>query len=188
MKNFTGVVFVVLKKSTDSLKVLESQDGMIWGKVKRFFFGCCLSNESNWHFERAPEPSDIFWENLNISTLARILSGCFSWILTFIQILICFSIVTEINNLQQEKMQNIRANSLNGKLSAKDQAELLFISTTVSGSVFILNFLLKFSIRFISRWELHETQTKLNVSVALKLTIARFMNSSFVLYSVNINS
>ena len=56
------------------------------------------------------------------------------------------------------------------------------------GSVFILNFFLKFSIRFISRWELHETQTKLNVSVALKLTIARFMNSSFVLYSVNINS
>jgi len=93
---------------------------MIWGKVKRFFFGCCLSNESNWHFERAPEPTDIYWENLDVSTLARIIAGCISWILTAVQILICVAIIASIKYWQQEEMDKIRAKSSDGKLSFND--------------------------------------------------------------------
>jgi hypothetical protein len=36
--------------------------------------------------------------------------------------------------------------------------------------------------------EKHETQTKLNVSVAFKLTIGRFINSSLVLVIINSNA
>jgi len=39
--------------------------------------------------------------------------------------------------------------------------------------------------RKFSMGEKHETQTKMNVSVAFKLTLARFINSSFVLVIVN---
>ena len=39
--------------------------------------------------------------------------------------------------------------------------------------------------RRISRAEEHSTLTNLNVSVALKLTLARFLNSSLILVFVN---
>ena len=82
-------------------------------------------------------------------------------------------------------MDKIKANSPNGKVNFKDQGLLKFISTFASGTVFAMNFLLKFSMRFLSKREMHETQTKTNVSVALKLTIARFINSSVILVIVN---
>lgn len=53
--------------------------------------------------------------------------------------------------------------------------------------VIIVNVLLKFIIRSLSKGERHETQTKMNVSVAFKLTIARFINSALVLVFVNEN-
>jgi len=62
------------------------------------------------------------------------------------------------------------------------------ISGIAAGTVFIINILLKFVMRRFSAAEKHETQTKMNVSVAFKLTIARFINSSLVLVIVNSES
>jgi hypothetical protein len=42
-----------------------------------------------------------------------------------------------------------------------------------------------FIIRRFSMEEKHETLTKLNVSVAVKLTVARFLNSSVILVLTN---
>jgi len=42
-----------------------------------------------------------------------------------------------------------------------------------------------FVVRRFSMYESHETNTKLNVSVAFKLTIIRFLNSTIVLVGVN---
>jgi hypothetical protein len=66
-----------------------------------------------------------------------------------------------------------------------DSGYLKFISVLASGAVFVINFLLKFVVRAISMKERHETLTKMNISVALKLTVARFINSSIVLVLVN---
>jgi len=51
--------------------------------------------------------------------------------------------------------------------------------------VIVVNFLLQFVIRKFSMGERHETATKMNISVALKLTVARFLNSSLMLVLVN---
>jgi hypothetical protein len=37
-----------------------------------------------WEFERAPEPSDIYWENLGVSTTKRFLNTCKAFVLTTI--------------------------------------------------------------------------------------------------------
>ena len=59
------------------------------------------------------------------------------------------------------------------------------ISWSASLAVVIVNELLLFVMRRISRAEEPSTLTNLNVSVALKLTFARFLNSSLVLIFVN---
>jgi len=63
--------------------------------------------------------------------------------------------------------------------------KLQSISVISSGSIFVINFILKFSMRALSRNEFQETATKQNISIALKLTIARFINSALVLVVVN---
>jgi len=51
--------------------------------------------------------------------------------------------------------------------------------------VVTVNTLLVYVIRRFSLHEHHETQTKMNVSVAIKLTVARFLNSSVILVMTN---
>ena len=70
-------------------------------------------------------------------------------------------------------------------LSLKEQGLVQGISVISALTVFIINVLLKFVMRRFSMAEKHETQTKMNISVAFKLTIARFINSSLVLVLVN---
>lgn len=48
-----------------------------------------------------------------------------------------------------------------------------------------MNYIFVIVFRKFSQAESHETLTKLNVSVAIKLTIARFLNSSMVLVVAN---
>lgn len=54
--------------------------------------------------------------------------------------------------------------------------------------VVVINTLMKFIVRIFTLQEKHETQTKMNVSVALKLTLARFVNSALILTIVNDNA
>lgn len=175
------------EKPSDCLKILANQDGVYWGRFKRFLFSCCMSKESCWHFERAPEPSDIYWENLQISTFARLFAGLISMALTVVQILFCVGIIAGIKQWQDSEQSRIREIYRSGgkKMSLYDTAKLNGISALSAGFIFVINFLLKFSMRALSRREMHETQTKTNVSVALKLTIARFFNSALVLVIVN---
>lgn len=51
--------------------------------------------------------------------------------------------------------------------------------------VVFVNTSLVYIIRRFSLGERHETTTKMNVSVAIKLTVARFINSSVILVVVN---
>ena len=75
-----------------------------------------------------------------------------------------------------------------GKTTLVDKGLLYGISGASAVAVFVINFLMKFAIRKFSLGEMHDTQTKMNVSVAFKLTIARFVNSSLVLVAVNSNA
>lgn len=59
------------------------------------------------------------------------------------------------------------------------------MSGLASGTIAAVNAVLLIIMRRFSMGEHHETSTKMNVSVAVKLTTARFLNSSIVLVAVN---
>jgi len=104
--------------------------------------------------------------------------------------LICVAIITAIKEGSKEAIAEIKLKNASivdpkKKLSFEDDMALKFISAAASGAIFVINYFLKFSMRFFSNKECHETLTKMNVSVALKLTLARFINSSILLVLVN---
>jgi len=69
--------------------------------------------------------------------------------------------------------------------SYKDIGGVIFLSFLCSSSVSLINNILVGLIRRFSLTERHETITKMNVSVAFKLTIARFLNNSVILVMAN---
>ena len=59
-QRFTGTCFVIFKSQTDMHKVMHDNKNV--GMLAKCFPCCRLRR-----FERAPEPSDISWENIGIS-------------------------------------------------------------------------------------------------------------------------
>mmetsp|Transcript_33747 Transcript_33747/g.52102 ORF Transcript_33747/g.52102 Transcript_33747/m.52102 type:complete len:89 (+) Transcript_33747:1204-1470(+) len=85
-----------MSKPSDCHKVIKkSSSGFLW-KIFRFFFGCCMSDESLWEWERAPEPSDIYWENLGTSTCARIFYSAASYFSTAVLMGLCLVMIASI--------------------------------------------------------------------------------------------
>jgi hypothetical protein len=65
---FTGVCIVVCKTQSDMYKVLQRQKrGICFWLAKLLCGSCCLDKDDYWMFARAPEPSDINWENMGLT-------------------------------------------------------------------------------------------------------------------------
>ena len=43
----------------------------------------CFDSHKSWNFERAPEPNDIFWENLGVKKSELLLRRIISYFLIF---------------------------------------------------------------------------------------------------------
>ena len=69
------------------------------------FFGCCLGHRTKWYFDRAPEPSDIYWENLGHSTLRRIFRTTISYMLSLILLCVGIGIISSVKVVQIENMK-----------------------------------------------------------------------------------
>ena len=67
--------------------------------MKKKVCGCCTSDHlgSRYSIERAPEPTDVFWENLNIKTHVRYKNVFITYLATLVVIGICFGIIWGIN-------------------------------------------------------------------------------------------
>jgi hypothetical protein len=130
-------------------------------------------------FERAPEPSDVYWENMNVTTSQRLKNMAVTFIATLLLICTCASAVYGIKSL---------------KTYVDDEEKGLppYVTTLVSilCSIVIMsvNTNLRKVIRELTIKERHETYTAYNISVATKLTITRFFNSAIVPVLVNVYS
>ena len=95
----------------------------------------------------------------------------------------CVAFIAAIKNAQEAAEQ--KALESKEVASFKEQGISQFISVACSFSIAFANEAMKYVIRRFSMSEKHETLTKMNVSVAIKLTIARFLNSSVILVITN---
>ena len=142
-----------------------------------------MNNKYRWIFERAPEPTDIFWENLSATTLQRIGKSMVSYFLTFLTILVTLGLIASLKQWKDNYTDRMALKE--EELTFRELGTLKFVSILTSLIVMVVNILLRFVIRRYSLSEKHETATKMNVSVAIKLTIARFLNSSVTIILVN---
>lgn len=163
-------------------------------RMIKFFFGCCFEKHNLWKFERAPEPTDIYWENLHVSNASRYCRATLSYVVSFILILLIFVGINALKEAQMEYKENFKQNleELKVRFDISDEDALKYgkyivsaYSGFISALIFVLNKSLKIIVRQLSEFELWETQTRIAISVAFKLTILRFFNSTLVLIWIN---
>jgi hypothetical protein len=129
----------------------------------------------NFTYERAPEPSDVYWENLSVSSFGRFIRVSCTYFATIIIIGICFGIIYGINiaKTNLDKRDDIPT------------ASIRFLSFLCSFVIIATNISLASIVRFMSVKERQETYTAYNLSVAFKLALARFINTAIVPTVVN---
>lgn len=64
-------------------------------KIFSCFFG--KSAAENFSYERAPEPTDVYWENVSVTSVQRIIRVCGTYVATLALIGICFGIIYGLN-------------------------------------------------------------------------------------------
>ncbi|CAI2368266.1 unnamed protein product [Moneuplotes crassus] len=196
-KYFSGKTFVVLNKQTEATKILEYfETTLISRAYSEVLFACKKINQNirkiNWdenliYVKRAPEPEDIYWENLNVSTKIRFCKIFITTVVTVICLFISFCINIAIKSYSKSLFdKNSDTCSYSQSSSREDNRMLKISSFTISSLVIFVNLLLCKIVRTLSYYERHETHTKYHLSVAIKLTIAMFANTVLIPYISNV--
>lgn len=184
---YTGNAFVTFQTQKMSHKCEDEFEMWYLKRVALFIwykiFRCKRSKLSNkfWEgkrviVERATEPSDVFWENLAVTDARRFLRQCLTYFITFLLLCVAFGIYYGLNRLA--RFLNDKANDENAK--SYYRWLVIVVNVIISVITVIINFILDKLIRFLSRIEKHRSYTNYDLSVALKLMIATFVNTSML--------
>jgi hypothetical protein len=182
---FTGKAIIVFETMKDAAHILVANKVTLFTKTMRALRNklcCCCPVDSLNHviFERAPEPTDIIWEHLDITDFRKFKNTFITYFFSFILVAACFGIIyglTEAKIKYTESTKDVK--SLTVKIATN------VIGAIISLVIVIINQSLRLVVRKASLYEECSTNTSQNLSVSLKLTLIRFVNTAIVPLAVN---
>ena len=176
--NFSGVAFIsfnTLKEQEDFLSQFPSNIFSYFIKyikdLKYIFCFCCFKKnlKTNLSANKAPEPEDVIYENLEYSYIERNFRTFIVYIISLVLIIICFGIYIGINILQDK---------INDKAIHKILSYIIsLINTCVSSA---LNYIFQMILDFLTKMEKQYTMTEYYRSYSVKLTLFSFFTSAVV--------
>lgn len=200
-----GKAFVIFKNQRDVRFLDDKYDQSLAGKIWYFMLAkCCCrkttgypeyvydGNDGSSHhrriyISRAPEPTDVYWENLGITDCKRFGYILLTYFATLTALAVVFAISYGLNRYKTDVENDYNKAKAQGTSSIQDLILVRGLSFATSLIVVFFNNLLVILIRKFSISERHETYTKYNVSVAFKLCVATFVNSAIIPLVVNID-
>ena len=121
-KSFTGIVFIVFQNPQDCLKATANNNWFpITKMIARTFFPCCTPDSWKFLLERAPEPSDIYWENMGVSSIQRIFKSMISFVLTALLMVGCVGFIYGIKQWQAAEKIKQQEKALAEEITFADQ-------------------------------------------------------------------
>ena len=148
------------------------------GKIKQsyFFKGRSITAQI------APEPTDIYWENLGVRAKKRAKYISTTYCITLVALGVSFGII-----YGRTALQKLINESIDGKVEKTTLDNWVLRLNSIWPAVFTIffNFLLGLLIRYFSSFERHHTITDFSTSVAFKLTLAQFVNTALIVMVVN---
>lgn len=177
-----GQAFVTFKRQTDARAV-----AMNWGRsgLNRYVRWLC-----GWFFTQtgefqggslsanvAPEPSDILWENLNVSLPYRVYRRTLTWTLMLLVVIGSFFLSLLIKSKQQDW--------LSADTSQSDYTRFKLFSLLLSFAIVAINQVLGVLARLLTAQEKHHTWTRFYLSVCYKVSLFQVLNTTVLLLVIN---
>ncbi|CAD8132867.1 unnamed protein product [Paramecium octaurelia] len=179
---FLGQAFVTFQWENDAQSILNEHklskfQRLIGKKSKLIYRGVPLI------VEEPPEPTDVYWENLHISTKSKILRRLFGYSITAIILAICGGLIYWLSAIQAESAEEQAEAIKKGDLSPNLKVKV--IAQVASISIIIINTLLAMIIKNVSQFERFSTQTGYNISLASKSSLAQFINTAVITFAIS---
>jgi len=138
----------------------------------RYMFGMAKYKMKNKkvYISEAPEPEDVMWENLGYTSLQRTCRVILNGFITLVMMCVCL-------------VANIfiaRASQKYGEDNEGSSVILILFNILLSLITMIINSALSFAIPKLTVYERHGSQTGYYCSVAIKLSLALFLNSGII--------
>ncbi|CAD8059583.1 unnamed protein product [Paramecium sonneborni] len=179
---FLGQAFVTFQWENDVQLLLEENKV---SKLQRFF-----GKKSKLIYrgvplivEEPPEPTDVFWENLHITTKSKIFRRLIGYTITAIILIVCGGLIYWLSAIQaesaEEQAQAVKRGDLSPNLKVKVIAQIASIS------IIVINALLAMIIKSVSIFEKFSTQTGYNISLASKSSMAQFINTAVITFAIS---
>lgn len=112
-------------------------------------------------------------------------------LIVFLSIMIligaCFGSIYGLDVVQRRLKKQID-DDLSSVDNKKKGYEIRFLSFLVAFVIILINNILKWVVKYLTEKERHETYTAFNISIAIKLMLARFVNTAIVPVIINIQS
>jgi hypothetical protein len=181
--------FVTFRKQTEAKEIidywrqteLETFSRYLTLCLHKYLFSRRTYQGNVIKIEQAPEPSDIIWENLNVSNWVKFVKKAKTFVVTLILIGISFVVVLSIKIYEY----NVYVESGKKHISNSENVKIKMISFFLSASIVILNQIIGIGIRYFSRYEKPSTWTNYNISVFHKLVVSTTLNTIGLLTIVN---
>lgn len=181
---FTGTVFATFKDVTDYDAYREFFPINTLSKIiiylKMYIFCCCLNDRKLRYLKKslsltideAPEPSDIKWENLEITNRERRWRTFLVLVAVFFVLCFSFGVLLGISFVQKE-------------ISSKNTAAKYFLSLAFACVISIFNWIITQLMIRLTNYEANVSQTNYLLSFSLKLLFFTFINSAPLTIAVN---
>lgn len=132
----------------------------------------------------APEPNDVDWEFVHVSTGKKMISRIKSWSISIFFMGSCFGIIYALS-AWSDKLNDMASEE--AETSDNSTWKINFISGSISWIIVFFNkFIMGFTYHHIVDSERISSKTKFNIQFAFKLSIALFINTAIMSYIADI--
>ncbi|CAI2377353.1 unnamed protein product [Moneuplotes crassus] len=191
-RNFTGKAFVIYNQQSDIVNI-TTKFHQTWIRKVYDFLMIYLCNgkekvqDSCWWdgqrvtVERSAEPTNIYFENMAVEEKTRFYRSFVTYFFAFLCLCCVFLINLFLSFLREELGGASNKNKSTAEIVISSIISISFVSSIVIANN---NSVLAKVVRYISKYERHETYTKFNLTIALKLTACMFINTAVIPFIV----
>jgi len=120
---------------------------------------------------RAPEPDDIYWENLSVGFSERLARNLLTYFACMLLITLSAFGLYELTHVKQRWEEELASGD---EAFSSNSLKIRSLSWLVSLAIAFINNFLKKLIQYFSKYEKKETYTRYHLSVALKMLIVKY--------------
>ena len=186
----TGYAFVTFRRSAHMNAVVDIwQRGGVAALLRYMSFNyklssqCCsppplFLGEHRLHVTRAPEPSEINWENFEISNSNRMMRLTLSYLCTLVIVgLAAVAIV-----FTERARDNATKETVGTDFTTKTKIYGITVGAAIG--VTVTNMVASFIVQHLTDWELHVVKTEFETSFFVKLFFAYVMNTTALAFII----